>query len=81
MNTITSKIAGIPCLIEILSCEYIPADRLTWSSDIDYKGGYIPEWQVLDRKGYLARWLGKKLKASDIDRIDQEVIEDYKRRN
>jgi len=77
MNTISSKIAGIPCLIEILSCIYIPADRLTGASDIDYHGGYIPEWQVRDRKGYNAGWLGKKLTDKDVDRIDHEVIEWY----
>jgi hypothetical protein len=43
------------------------------ASDWDYYGYSDAEWEVLDRKGYKAAWLERKLTARDNDRINAEI--------
>lgn len=71
-----THIQGIPCLINVIdSCYRKPQPWNDASSD-DYYGGWELEWEVLDRKGYKAPWLEKKMKAADVDRIEQEIIKE-----
>jgi hypothetical protein len=73
---IETTIAGIPCLIGVISCEvYEGSHSYHADSDLDYYGYTESEWVILDRKGYKAAWLEKKMSARDHDRIDSEVAE------
>ena len=71
---IETTIAGIPCLIGVTHYECV---RGSYSynavSDMDYYGYSEAEWDVLDRKGYKAAWLERKLTARDHDRINAEI--------
>jgi hypothetical protein len=73
---VESTIAGIPCLIGVTSFNRVePSYSYAASSDFDYYGYTEADWVVLDRKGYKANWLEKKLSRSDIARIDSEISE------
>lgn len=67
------RIAGIPCMIGVT---YYHNQRPwtgsahTCDSDMDYYGYTELEFDVLDRKGYAADWLEKKL--TDDDRVEIE---------
>jgi len=66
-----SRIAGIPCQIEIT--HYTPAERkIVTCTTIDPPDPGELEWQVLDRKGYPAAWLEAKMTRDDVWRIDDE---------
>lgn len=71
---IESNVAGIPCKIGVI--EYFPGSyNYNASSDVDYYGAC--DWEVLDRKGYAANWLAKKLTSEDESRICDEISEYY----
>ena len=77
MENIESNVAGIPCLIEILQCTEVkpwtgPIERCP-SSD-DFYGYTEIAFNVLDRKGYRADWLTKKLSEEDVERIEEEIF-------
>jgi hypothetical protein len=42
---------------------------------MDYYGYEEMEWEVLDRKGYSAKWLEKKLTDNITNRIETEISE------
>ena len=71
---IEARIQGIPCLVEVLQYEvhkgFFDAD-----SDIDYRGFTVCEFQILDRKGYKASWLERKMTESDEDVILDKIKE------
>ena len=69
-----TKISGIPCLCKVI--EYSPYRPMKV-----YGSGmgdcHPPEYEefdfeILDRKGYKANWLTKKLKPEDTDRLLEE---------
>ena len=71
---IESKVAGIPCLIQIERCLVVkPYSRA--DSDWDYWGYTEIEFNVLDRNGRLAPWLERKLTAADTSRIETQILE------
>lgn len=72
-----SQVAGIPCQIGVTEY-YEGSFSYNAASDWDYYGNC--DWEVLDRKGYLANWLAKKLTDKDRTRINNE-IDEYVRRN
>jgi hypothetical protein len=64
---IEARVAGIPCLIGVISNtpgSYHPRANSTF----DYYGSSL--WEVLDRRGRRAVWLEKKLSSDDESRID-----------
>lgn len=67
---IETHVAGIPCIIGVTDYEaYVPAyisgpPEYCYPSEGGF-GGYI----LLDRKGYRAKWLERKLN----DRIEREI--------
>lgn len=82
-GTFTTHISGIPCQIKVTTFNHIkpwggPAYEAP--SDLDYYGYVEFEYQVLDRKGYDADWLVKKMTDEDDDRILKEY-QDYLERN
>lgn len=75
---IESTVAGIPCIIGVTHYESVKGSySYHAASDMDYYGYNEAEWEVLDRKGYKAAWLEKKLTKSDIVRIEAEIAEHF----
>lgn len=71
---IETTIAGIPCLIGVTHYECVRGSyNYNAASDMDYYGYSEADWEVLDRKGYKAAWLERKLTARDHDRINAEI--------
>lgn len=71
-----SQVAGIPCIIRV--DHYFKQDAWngsSWScdSDMDYYGYEEIEYTVLDRKGYKADWLSRKITPKDHVRITREI--------
>lgn len=74
--TLFSSISGIPCGIHIDHYLHVPPFRgpaIACQSDLDFYGYTDIEYTILDRKGYPAKWLKKKLTSSDDDRIQEEI--------
>ena len=73
---IESRVAGIPCIIGVLSFDSVRGSySYNAPSDVDYYGYTEVEWEVLDRRGRKAPWLERKLDNTMRDRIEQEVID------
>lgn len=73
---IESRVAGIPCLIGVLSFDSVQGSySYNAPSDMDYYGYTESEWDVLDRRGRPAAWLERKLTDDDRQRIEQEIAE------
>jgi len=73
---IESRVAGIPCLIQIDRCMVVSGSYdYNAASDFDYYGYKEIEFTVLDRKGYPAPWLERKLTDDDTDRIENQILE------
>ena len=71
---IESRIAGIPCLIEITSYDRLEGSfSRNASSDLDYYGWSEIEFEVCDRNGRPAPWLEKKMTDKDYNRICSEI--------
>ena len=71
-----SNVCGIPCIIKV--AHY--AKQSAWqgsahscASDWDYYGYEEIEYSVLDRKGYPAAWLERKLTQKEHRRIVREI--------
>jgi hypothetical protein len=81
MSTFKSTVAGIPCLIEVIYFDYQPHSHkspLQCETPFEYYGYLDVEFNVLDRRGRLAKWLEAKLTDDDIDRINHEALEVYR---
>lgn len=72
---IKSNISGIPCLIGVTTFFIKQPDPYTWDSDWDYYGYTEIEFDILDRKGYRAPWLERKMTEDDEERIIREIKE------
>lgn len=73
--TFDSTIAGIPCGILVESYLSVPpwkGSAYDCPSDLDYYGYCEFDFTVLDRKGYVADWLTKKMTDDDFTRIQKE---------
>lgn len=72
-------ICGIPAKVRVLSCRgEKPKSRSIYHCDCeeDYTGWVELELEVLDRKGYAAPWLERKLEATDSwDDLEIQVLE------
>lgn len=78
MTVLDYRIAGIPCQIDLLGAYYQAPQPRADSRD-DFYGGYALEWQVLDRKGYPAAWLAKKLTPAICDDIETKLINNLRK--
>ena len=69
-----SRISGIPCQIKVGTyIPYVPMQVYgTGFGDADAPVLPEMEFEVLDRKGYKASWLEKKLTAADEERLLEE---------
>lgn len=76
MNTFDYRIAGIPCKIEVLQCNRTKGTfSYHASSDLEYYGEAEVEFRVLDRKGYKANWLAKKMSEHEHEEICELILE------
>ena len=73
IDTIEFRISGIPCLIGITHYHSQKPMGKYADSDWDCYGYTDCEWEVLDRKGYKAAWLVKKMTARDEDAIIEAI--------
>lgn len=72
-NLFETKIAGIPCQVDVITCNSVKGNRFADNSD-DFYGYTDFEFEVYDRKGYPAAWLQRKLKEGDSTRIQKEYF-------
>ena len=81
IDTIPFKIKGIPCFIGVVDYFYQPPHKgspYTCWSDVDYMGDEEIIYFVLDRKGYKADWLAKKIDDqlnADIEKLISKKME------
>ena len=65
-----SSVSGIPCKVKVTyATPYIPE---SWSGPAE--GGDF-EFELLDRKGYQAKWLEAKVTEQDVERLMAEYVE------
>lgn len=74
---IEHTVCGIPCLIGVSNYSRVRGSfNYNAPSDMDYYGYTDCDWELLDRKGYRANWLAKKMTSRDEDSIN-EAISNY----
>ena len=73
------RVHGIPCLIGVTSYTCVKGDSSTWASDLDYYGYTECDWEILDRKGYVAEWLERK--GVDTDALNETIDEYFSQSN
>lgn len=74
---IEHTVCGIPCLIGVIDYSRVRGSySYNAPSDMDYYGYTECDWELLDRKGYRANWLAKKMTSRDEDSIN-EAISNY----
>lgn len=77
---IKTRVCGIPCGIVIDSFVHQEPHRgsaQTCWSDIDYYGYTEMEWHLIDRKGYHAKWLERKMEKQDKLDVESEIFKHY----
>lgn len=72
MHQIPYYVAGIPCIIHVISYTSVSRNSRA-DNDMDYYGYTECEWELLDRKGYKAKWLEKKLTENDRFALDAKI--------
>ena len=70
---IESRVAGIPCLIGVITFDSVDGCHSA-DSNVDYYGYTESDWEVLDRRGRPAGWLSKKLTSKESSRIEDEIV-------
>lgn len=72
------RICGIPCRIAVTDHEPFVPGRYSGPPEDCYpdEGGYS-EYRVLDRKGYIAEWLERKITGNMEDEIQNEIAERF----
>ncbi len=70
----TTRVLGIPCGVVIDSCLVVKGQGMRAASDVDCTGFAEIDWRLLDRKGYPARWLQKKMTDGDKEKLEIEII-------
>jgi len=68
-----SRVAGIPCIIDVISIDFIKGDGFWAVSDEDSRDRFEAEFEVLDRRGRRAPWLERKLTAGMISDIYEQI--------
>ena len=80
--TFLFDVKSIPC--GVLVDTYINKRPYRWGahlceSDLDFYGYTEIEYRLLDRRGYPAPWLEKKVDTEEHDRIYQAIVDHYAR--
>lgn len=67
-------VAGIPCLVGVIDYSSVKGSHNhNAPSDWDYHGYTDCDFDLLDRKGYRADWLAKKMTTKDEDAITKAI--------
>ena len=75
---IESSICGIPCIIGVTDYEgYVPAYTSGPPENCYPSEGGYGDYEILDRKGYRALWLERKITASVEDDIQSEIFNHF----
>lgn len=69
--TIPFKLNGIPCQIRVVSYLAVRGNPRFYDNPLDYEGYVEMEYGILDRRGYPAPWLERKVTP----RIDETIRE------
>ena len=65
-----SQVAGIPCKVRVIyHTPYVPASYNSPAEGGDFN------FQILDKKGYRAKWLEAKVTERDVERLAVEYDE------
>ena len=70
------RVSGIPCIVSVEEYSYTPPYRgsvYSCDSDIDWYGDEEIYYSILDRKGYAAPWLEKKITDSEDENIREAI--------
>ena len=72
------RIDGIPCLIGVIDFISVEGSgRYDAPSDVDYYGYTECDFDILDRKGYRARWLERKIDKDITADIERTIADNY----
>jgi len=74
---IEARVAGIPCLIEVVSVRVVAPDPGA-DSDWDHRGYSEVEFEVCDRRGRPAPWLERKMTDADRQEIETLILEEHR---
>lgn len=69
-----TTVSGIPCGVVVTHFLKVKADSRA-DNPWDYYGYTETEWFLVDRCGYAAGWLEKKMSDDDRARIEEEIAE------
>ena len=65
-----SQVAGIPCKVRVTYyTPYVPASYNSPAEGGDFN------FQILDKKGYRAKWLEAKVMEADVEHLENEYEE------
>lgn len=70
-----TRVCGIPCQVKVDCYINVKPQGRYADSDWDCYGYTEIEFTLLDRKGYKAAWLQNKMSKSDIEKLEEEIIE------
>jgi hypothetical protein len=77
LSTFETTIVGIPCQIAVTDFTSVKGSfDMNASSDLDYHGYTECDYLVLDRKGYKAGWLEKKITRDIDDHIKSLILDE-----
>ena len=62
-----STVAGIPCIVGVVELYTDTSDGWNGSQSVF-------EYNILDRKGYRAKWLERKATSEDAVRFEREIV-------
>ena len=72
--TVDVLVQGIPAQAKV-TYYYSQGPDLSADNPFDYHGGYEVEFELLDRKGYPAEWLERKVDDKTRNEIEDQIIE------
>lgn len=76
-DVVEFRISGIPCLLGVHYFNQVAGSHsYNADSDMDYYGYTECEFDVLDRKGYKAAWLERKMTSKEWQ-LAEEAIAEY----
>lgn len=76
---IEHRVAGIPCIIGVTYFDSVDGSyNYHAASDVDYYGYTESEWEILDRKGYRAKWLERKLDDNENSDVEEAIAKYFK---
>ena len=74
MYTFDTHISGIPCQCQVFNATPVIPMKVygPGMADADPPEGGEFDYNILDRKGYRAKWLEAKVTPKDVDRLYEE---------